>query len=59
MQPYAASLPDKSQMYNRHMLLPAHLPLLQDARLVRVLSVMLDCKFCEDLNTLLRCLPMH
>ncbi|CAL8469162.1 g8703 [Coccomyxa elongata] len=33
MQPYAASLPDKSQMYNRHMLLPAHLSLLQDARL--------------------------
>ncbi|BDA45093.1 hypothetical protein COCOBI_06-5730 [Coccomyxa sp. Obi] len=33
MQPYAASLPDKSQMYNRHMFAPAHLPLLQDARL--------------------------
>lgn len=36
MQPHWDSLPDRSQIYNRHMFLPRHLPLLQDPSLVRL-----------------------
>lgn len=35
MQPYLASLPEKSQLYNKHVFQSDHLPLLQDLNMVR------------------------
>ncbi|BDA45092.1 hypothetical protein COCOBI_06-5720 [Coccomyxa sp. Obi] len=41
MQPHWDSLPGRSQIYNRHMFLPEHLPLLQDSSMVASVKTVL------------------
>lgn len=43
MQPYWDFLPDKSQIYNKHMFRMEHLPLFQDANFVSIFAQLDTC----------------